>query len=75
MIEGMFLGMMGGLLAIPVVGFGYQWLAGYVSSNLTFMPVVQDYHLIGQVLSLLLLIGMAIGAIGSVISLRKFLKV
>lgn len=75
LIEGMFLGLMGGLLAIVIVGFGYQWLAEYVSSNLTFMPVVQDTGLVAQVLTSLLLMGMTIGAIGSVISLRKFLKV
>ncbi|HVJ47970.1 permease-like cell division protein FtsX [Desulfitobacterium sp.] len=75
LIEGMFLGLIGGVLATFVVGFGYQWLAGYVSSTLTFMPVVQDSHLIGQVLISLLLVGMAIGAMGSVISLRKYLKV
>lgn len=75
LIEGMFLGFLGGVLAILAVGFGYQWLAGYVSSYLTFMPVVQDNQLIGQVLASLLFVGMAIGAIGSVISLRKFLKV
>lgn len=75
LIEGMFLGFLGGLLAVVFVGFGYQWLAGYVSSNLTFMPVVKDNLLIAQVLGLLLFMGMAIGAIGSVISLRKFLKV
>lgn len=75
LIEGMFLGFLGGLLAILAVGFGYQWLAGYVSSYLTFMPVVQDNQLIAQVLASLLFVGMAIGAIGSVISLHKFLKV
>lgn len=75
LIEGMFLGFLGGLLAILIVGFGYQWLAGYISSSLTFMPIVQDAAMIAQVLAMILLAGMAIGAIGSVISLRKFLRV
>ncbi|MEA4900993.1 permease-like cell division protein FtsX [Desulfitobacterium sp.] len=75
LIEGMFLGFLGGLLAILIVGFGYQWLAGYISSSLTFMPIVQDAGMIAQVLAMIILAGMAIGAIGSVISLRKFLKV
>ena len=75
LIEGMFLGLIGGLFAISLVGFGYQWIAGYVHSMLTFLPVVQDAHLISQVLGLLLLVGMALGATGSAISLRKFLKV
>lgn len=75
LIEGMFLGLIGGLLAILLVGLGYQWLAGYIRSTLTFMPVVQDSYLISQILSVLLFVGMALGAMGSAISLRKFLKV
>lgn len=75
LIEGLFLGFLGGLLAIVFVGFGYEWLSGYVSTHLTFMPVVKDSLLITQVLGSLLLVGMGIGAIGSVISLHKFLKV
>lgn len=75
LIEGMFLGLLGGLLAIGIVGFGYDWIAGYVRSTLTFLPVVEEAHLIWQVLTTLLLAGMGLGATGSVISLRKFLKV
>lgn len=75
LVEGMFLGLIGGLLAILLVGSGYQWLAGHVRATLTFMPVVQDSYLINQVLGALLVVGMAIGAIGSAISIRKFLKV
>ncbi|WP_425806024.1 permease-like cell division protein FtsX [Desulfitobacterium sp. Sab5] len=75
LIEGMFLGFIGGILAIFLVGLGYHWLAGYISSTLTFMPIVQDTYLINQILSALLFVGMAIGAMGSAISLRKFLRV
>lgn len=74
LIEGMFLGLVGGLLAILIVGFGYDWLAGYIRSTLTFLPVVQESSLIWRVLGILILAGMGLGAAGSVISLRKFLK-
>jgi cell division transport system permease protein len=74
LIEGMFLGLIGGLLAIVIVGLSYDWLVGYIRSTLTFMPVVEESTLIGQVLGLLILVGMGLGATGSVISLRKFLK-
>lgn len=74
LIEGMFLGLVGGLLAILIVGFGYDWLAGYIRSTLTFIPVVEEAGLIWRVLGTLLLAGMGLGAAGSVISLRKFLK-
>ena len=74
LIEGMFLGLVGGLLAILIVGFGYNWLAEYIRSTLTFIPVVEEASLIWQVLGILILSGMGLGAAGSVISLRKFLR-
>jgi cell division transport system permease protein len=74
LIEGMFLGLIGGLLAILIVGFGYNWVAEYIRSTLTFMPIVDESNLIWQVLAILILVGMGLGAAGSVISLRKFLK-
>lgn len=74
LVEGMLLGLIGGLIAILIVGFGYQWLADYIRSTLTFMPVVAETTQIWQVLGLLILVGMGLGATGSVISLRKFLK-
>ncbi len=74
-IEGLILGLIGGVLAAVIVGFVYQWLALYIQATLTFLPVVQNDLLFWQVLGGLLLVGMAIGAIGSAISLRKFLRV
>lgn len=74
LIEGMFLGLVGGILAILVVGFGYNWLAEYIHSALTFIPIVEEASLIWQVLGILVLSGMGLGAAGSVISLRKFLR-
>jgi len=74
-LEGMTLGLVGGLVAIFVVGLGYNWLAENIQATLTFMPVVNDVKLIGQVLGSMVLLSMAIGAAGSFISLRRFLKV
>lgn len=75
LLEGMAVGLVGGLLAILIVGMGYDWLAEYIRSTLTFIPVVSEANLIWKVLTLLVLIGMGIGALGSIISLRRFLKV
>lgn len=75
LVEGLALGFMGGSLAAVVVGLAYQWLAGYVRSTLTFLPVVQNSLLVAQILMGLLVAGMGIGALGSAISLRKFLRV
>ena len=74
LIEGLALGFVGGALAAAIVGMGYNWIAMNVQSTLTFLPIVQNVTLFQQVLVGLLLTGMAMGALGSGISLQKFLK-
>lgn len=74
LLEGMCLGLVGGIFAVLLVGFGYDWLTDYIRTRLAFMPVVEEPKQIGQVLGSLILVGMGLGATGSVISLRKFLK-
>ncbi|KLU67023.1 cell division protein FtsX [Desulfosporosinus acididurans] len=73
LIEGLTLGLLGGGLAALVVGMGYNWITMYIQSTLTFLPVVRNVVLFRQVLGGLLLAGMAMGAVGSGVSLQKFL--
>ena len=73
LLQGMLVGLVGGLLAAGLVGFAYQWLAEYLTTTLTFLPVVQSTQLYWQVLGGILGIGMSIGVIGSAISVHKFL--
>lgn len=75
LIEGMLLGLIGGCLAAGIVWLGYGWLASYIQSALTFIPLVNNSQLFIQVSFGILLIGMLIGVVGSAFSLRKFLKV
>jgi len=74
LIEGLALGLVGGALAAGIVGMGYNWITMYVQSTLTFLPVVQNATLFRQVSVGLLLAGMAMGAVGSGLSLQKFLR-
>ena len=74
LIEGMALGLVGGILAAGIVGLGYNWIAMNVQSTLTFLPVVQNKALSSQVCAGLLLVGMTMGALGSGVSLQKFLR-
>ncbi len=74
LIEGLVLGLIGGLLAAIIVGLGYNWITMYVQSSLTFLPVVQNDVLFRQVSVGLLIAGMAMGALGSGVSLQKFLR-
>lgn len=74
LIEGLVLGLIGGILAAVIVGMGYNWITIYVQSTLTFLPVVQNEVLFHQVSVGLLIAGMAMGALGSLFSLQKFLR-
>lgn len=74
LIEGLALGLVGGAMAAVIVGMGYNFIVMYVLSKLTFLPVVQNDVLFRQVTFGLVFSGMAMGALGSGISLQKFLR-
>ncbi len=77
LLEGMILGFAGALLASVVVIFSYQALASRISVSLTFLfhsvPLGNDLFL--QLTASLLVLGLLIGALGSILSLRKHLEV
>lgn len=73
-LEGMMLGLAGSLLAVIVVYTGYLSLIDNIQLSLPFMQLVTDRALIKPLMELLLVMGLVIGAAGSMISMRKFLK-
>ncbi|MFX4262595.1 permease-like cell division protein FtsX [Pelotomaculum propionicicum] len=73
-LEGMMLGLAGSLMAVLVVYFGYISLIDNIQISLPFMQLVTDRALIKPLMELLLLMGLVIGAAGSLISMRRFLK-
>ena len=75
MLEGMFLGLGGGLVAALMINFGYLSLLSKVIVTLPFIQLISDPTSLYQVLGGLLGLGFAIGALGSAISLHRFLRV
>lgn len=75
LLEGMILGLCGSLLASLVIYFGYLSLVGKLQLSLPFMELITDRRIIEPVLEGILLLGLLIGALGSMISMRRFLKV
>jgi cell division transport system permease protein len=73
-LEGMILGLAGSLLAVIVVYTGYISLIDNIQLSLPFMQLVTDRSLIKPLMLGLLAAGLAIGAAGSTISMRSFLK-
>ncbi|OPX88028.1 MAG: Cell division protein FtsX [Pelotomaculum sp. PtaB.Bin104] len=75
LLEGMFLGLAGSLLAVAAIYYGYFSLIASIKISLPFMQMVSDPNLILIMMEGLLLLGLFIGAAGSMISVRRFLKV
>jgi cell division transport system permease protein len=73
-LEGMMLGLAGSLMAVIVVYLGYISIIDNIQLSLPFMQLVTDRALIKPLMELLLLMGLFIGAAGSMISMRRFLK-
>ena len=75
LLEGMLLGLIGSFIAVLLLGWVYSIIVTQVHSSLAFLPMVPRWPMLGYAAVFLLFIGTGIGALGSSISLRKFLKV
>lgn len=75
LLEGMFLGFTGALVATLVINQVYGAILNSVHATLAFFPLLPAWPLLLYINITLIVIGTAIGAAGSSISLRKFLKV
>ncbi|ADG83574.1 permease-like cell division protein FtsX [Thermincola potens] len=75
LLEGMILGFVGALLAVIVVCFAYLTLADYLQRDLAFMGLRTDMRFLINISASLLGVGTFLGAVGSGISMHKFLRV
>lgn len=76
-LEGLWLGLLGSVLPIAIVGTAYYYSHSYLSEKLqgNFIQLLDFSPFIYQVSGLLILMGALIGVWGSLMSVRKFLKV
>lgn len=74
-LEGFCLGALGALIACFAIYFGYFSLVAKISPKVSFLALIDDPAEIYQVLWKLLAGGALVGSIGSIISMRRFLKV
>ena len=68
-------GFIGAILASVILAIIYTSMVDRIHSTLAFMPILSPSPLLWWVTLGLLVAGTAIGALGSFISLRKFLRV
>lgn len=74
-LEGMAMGFFGGLIAVIVLRSVYGIITTKIYSTLAFLPLIPMYPFLTYISILLLIGGMLIGAMGSTISIKRFLKV
>lgn len=76
-LEGAWTGLFGAIIPIIIVDLGYVWLYGIISNSLasTGYSLLTPSVFLFQIDTLLILIGIVIGAIGSGISMRRFLRI
>ena len=76
-LEGLWLGLFGSFLPVLMIGISYYYAHDYLSEKLkgNFIQLLDFSPFIYQVSGLLILMGAFIGIWGSVMSVRKFLKV
>ena len=75
LLEGVGLGCIGGCIAAVALRSFYAAMAAKIYSTLAFFPLMPQYPFMNYVTLAILLAGIVIGAIGSVISLKRFLRV
>lgn len=75
LLEGMLLGLIGSFIAVVLLSWVYGMIIDQVHASLAFLPMVPRWPMLMYAAVLLIFAGTGIGALGSSISLRKFLKV
>ena len=74
-IEGVLLGTLGAFISAVLLTQFYSMVTGQVYESLAFLPLLPQYPFLGYVNLFLLVAGIGIGALGSIISVKKFLRV
>lgn len=74
-IEGVILGVIGALISNVILYFGYKVFYGKLTETLITSQLVSPTYVVTYMLIEFILAGMFVGALGSALSLRKFLDV
>lgn len=77
-IEGILFGLIGAIISIALINFGYEYFFKSVNDQLYVLftvYLVPPSLLIEDIIIIFTAIGVGIGALGSIISLKRFLNV
>jgi cell division transport system permease protein len=74
LIEGIMIGLGGALISVVLLSKGYHLLNQYVRQLAPFIPLLAERTVNNGMLTILAAAGFAFGAIGSMVSIKKFLR-
>lgn len=74
-IEGMFLGLLGAIVAGCILGYGYVVASDAVVNQLILFKLVEPVDILPYMSAMFVVVGIIIGSLGSILSMRKFLHV
>ncbi len=75
MIEGIMLGMIGAIIALLLLSKGYYLVIQYIKQLAPFIPLLAERVINRQMFVLMTILGVSFGVLGSMVSLKKFLRV
>lgn len=75
LMEGMVLGFFGALFSIWALRSVYGAVVAKIYDTFAFLPLIPEQPFLNQISLLMIVVGTAIGALGSTISLKRFMKV
>lgn len=75
LLEGIYLGITGALVSIFLLIQGYTVLYGKAKNFARILPVLSSFEVTMELIVFLLVMGIFFGALGSILSVRRYLKV
>jgi len=73
--EGMIMGLVGGIVSVALLYYGYSYAYSKLPIEVIFIKLVSPSYVLAYVSWQFILLGMTIGSIGSIWAIRKFLAV
>ncbi|WP_198543887.1 permease-like cell division protein FtsX [Petroclostridium xylanilyticum] len=74
-VEGIVIGLIGALLSLVLVGYGYNYILKLIYQSINIFKLREFSEVFEGLALIFIVIGTSIGAIGSAISIRKYLRV
>lgn len=75
LLEGVFIGCVGSGIAVLCLWQFYAFIIREITSTLAFLPIVPLYPFFYYLVGIIVAVGILVGAIGSTISVKQYLKV